>query len=118
MQHIYNNLLMSQYCVTMLGFLSIVLCIVEYEWTIDYGLNQNNDHRFWLLVANMLVMLTMMANMVGRYQIKVMYYRATGGLRNEDNLYTTGWWKQLLFEIVCTMVTPNPIIMDASFTIR
>ena len=74
MQHIYNNLLMSQYCVTMLGFLSIVLCIVEYEWTIDYGLNQNNDHRFWLLVANMLVMLTMMANMVGRYQIKVMYY--------------------------------------------
>ena len=114
-QDAYNKLIIAQFCCVLFGFQGIFLGIVEYEWSQQFGQTSMKNIRWLLNSLNMMVSLCLILGLILRYQLKIWFRRTSGELTIEDNLYSTGAYKQLSFECFCALVTPNPFIQDYSF---
>ena len=69
----FNKLLIGHYCLTFLSFISIFLCVVEFEWDIEYGQGSYDLERYVILSSNVIVTICILISLCFVYHLKVLW---------------------------------------------
>lgn len=109
----YNRIKVVEYVTVFLSCFGISLSIVRNE--LRDSLEISLDNEYFVLQYDMIITFLLCLALYLRYEMYLHWHMARGLLTEFDTLYSTGWWKDMVFEQFFCLFAPYPFLQGIKY---
>jgi hypothetical protein len=109
---LFNKIKVAEYCSVFFSLYGIGLSILLYEMK---NITIIDDFMDVVLSYNCLCTLGLMCSIYFRYNLQLRWLISRGLLTEYDNLINTGWWKDMVCEMLVNVIAPYPFLYDIKY---
>ena len=104
----------AEYACFYFGMVGVCCGIIEYE--ISYNDDTQKTRQITLLTIGLFCSLCLLISIVVRYNLMLKWQKTRGLLGKHDTLGNTGYWQNMLIEMLVSCIQPFPFLWNIKYS--